>query len=116
MSNEKVLMILSVLILTGCEAGHFKGREETICVTSKEIILKGMGETLRRNKVVFTKDNVYNVEDSLLAFDWESLTRFAKLQQGKCYEVETNWSRFGFLSWKRNIVEIKQETINNERS
>lgn len=102
-----ILVVLVLLYPILKSDGYFTGRNENICVASKEIMMKGTGKTLSREKLVFTEEEVYAVEDWLWKGHFESLTLFNKIKERQCYQAVTVGERFGLLSWKRNIIEVK---------
>lgn len=106
-----IFLGLGVLINQGTQI-----KSHDICIESKEVMIKNSGNGISRNKLVFTTDGkVFDVEDSLLALEFESLETYAGLKVGKCYNVKTNWFRFGLLSWKENILEFNEKVLDKQK-
>jgi hypothetical protein len=107
---KKILPIIIIAFLCSCEQGHFTGREENICVENKEIMIVNSKSGTKREKMIFTEDEVYSVKNCFIAEkSFKSLTVYNNLKDGKCYKVLTNNSRIGLLSMKRNICKIIEE-------
>lgn len=57
--------------------------------------------------LIFTDNEVFKNEDSLLFMKFDSSDLYGKLKNGNEYECKVNWFRVPFLSMYRNIIECK---------
>lgn len=55
-----------------------------------------------------THREVFSVSDELILLKFDASDRYMSLEQGKSYQVTVCMYRFHYLSWYRNIVEIKE--------
>ena len=102
-----VFIILVVVFLpVGCSLAY-KGsaRDITIQVDDRERVnSRDSGKYL-----IFTPDAEYQVSDTILFWEWDSSSKYNKLDPGETYEVTVAGWRVPFLSMYPNIVAIKEE-------
>lgn len=55
--------------------------------------------------LVFSENEVFRIDDSVLDGVWNSSDTFRNLQVGERYYIKTRGKRIPFLSFYRNIVE-----------
>lgn len=80
----------------------------TIEVSDKERIVTGSGETLSSKFLIYADGEVLENSDSLWHWKWSSSDIQGDLKEGQTYKVKVYGWRVPFLSWYRNIIEIKE--------
>lgn len=105
---KKLLIILLLLLLLIYPLFYFSSVEIIeITINDKERITTGSGENISSRFIVYTEDEVFENSDALWFWKFNSTDFQNKLKVGETYEVKVVGWRVPFLSWYRNIVEIK---------
>ena len=101
-----VLLVLGILAISPIIA-YTTDEVITITVEDKERVVTGSGPSVSSKYLVYTSTGVYENTDSLWYWKWNSADVYNDLEIGETYEVKVYGFRVPFLSWFRNIVEIK---------
>jgi len=92
-------------------AYYLSATETTINVNRLERIVESSGsgesQSTTSKYLVFTDSDVFENTDSWLYLKFSSSDLYAKLEEGKTYRVKVAGWRIPFLSWYKNIIEIK---------
>lgn len=103
-------ILFAILVLfTYPFAYYSSGDIIELTVDEKERITSGSGNNISSKFIVYTENEVFENTDSWLFFKFSSADLQNKLEVGKRYQVKVAGWRIPFLSWYRNIVEIKSE-------
>jgi hypothetical protein len=110
-----IAFILSIPFMIGWSYKTFgKTYPAEICVKSKDIHIMNSQNGTKREKVVFAKDDVYSVNDSMWVGHYNSYTTYNKLEPGHCYAILYNGQRIGSMNMKRNIISVVKELDGEE--
>jgi len=106
----KIIFIILAIGLIGLLGGYptayyLSATETTITVSRLERIVESQSMTSKY--LVFTDNEVFENTDSWLYLKFSSSDLYAKLKEGKTYRVKVAGWRIPFLSWYKNIIEIK---------
>lgn len=88
----------------------FVTENKVIKVESKEVSVKNKDSLY----LIFTKDETYEVDDSIFTLNYQSSDDYHKIKIDHCYKVKLRGMRIGFLNMYRNI-EKYQEVSCDER-
>ena len=103
-----VLALIFIFVLCIYPIAYISSEDNiTITVKETERITKGSGESITSLYLVFTEDEVFENTDTYLYWKFNSTDFHNYLEVGKTYNVKVVGWRVPFLSWYRNIVEIK---------
>lgn len=105
------LLILAIVVMV-VPSIHTVNKD--ICVKNKDMILSGAGQTLRREKIVFATDDVYDVEDDWFVGQTRSLTLYNDIENNTCYNFKVNGYRIGLLGMRQNIIKINSKGEQND--
>lgn len=104
-----IISVFTVLIAIGGTAlNAFVRNTQTCTIESKDRATGKDGESSMR---VYTKEcGVLAVNDTIIGgFHFDSADRYARLEPGKRYELETMGIRLPVFSMFPNIIEIKEK-------
>ena len=59
--------------------------------------------------MIFTKEETFEITDTMLFLRYRSSDLYGAFELGKTYKVKVYGIRFGYKSWYRNIISIKEE-------
>lgn len=79
----------------------------TITIKDKERIVTGSGDTLSSKYLIYTDNGVYENTDTIWYWKWNSSDVYNNLEVGETYQTKVYGFRVPFLSWYKNIVNIK---------
>ena len=108
-----IIIVVGLICLLGGypTAYYLSATETTITVSRLERIVEssGSGETQSTTSkyLVFTDNEVFENTDSWLYLKFSSSDLYAKLKEGGTYRVKVAGWRIPFISWYKNIIEIK---------
>lgn len=98
-----VVLLVLVTPITSALIAHKTVDHIEITVEDKErVVGKKSGRYL-----IFTESEVFENTDSFWHWKFDSSDVYRDLEEGETYEVKVYGFRVPFLSWYRNIVEIK---------
>lgn len=99
-----VLLVLSLIILTGCVVDGEEGfNSEIECVVNDKWV-KRSGDNDKY--LVSCGEEVYQITDNLFYGKFNSSDIYSELQIGKRYKLQVSGFRFGLTSSYKNINEI----------
>ncbi len=110
------LLILSPLIMLASPIVYIPFyrvslKDVAFTVERRERVTKGAGDSQQSYYLVWSKEGeVYCVADSWSFMSFDSSDRYGKLREGSSVEARVAGWRVPFLSWYRNVVEIKSVT------
>lgn len=113
-TKERIILtaiVISVIsAIVGVQGLFVHGTAEvvTIKVENKERVSIGSGDTVSHKYLVFCESETFENTDSLYRMKWNSADLHNDLKVGEEYEVLVYGWRVPFLSWYRNIVEIRK--------
>ena len=108
-----IMIVVGLICLLGGypTAYYLSATDTTITVKRLERIVESSwsGETASTTSkyLVFTNNEVLENTDSWLYLKFSSSDLYAKLKEGQTYKIKVAGWRIPFLSWYRNIIEIK---------
>jgi hypothetical protein len=83
-------------------------KEAKFTVDRRERVTKGSGDSQRSYYLVWSREGeVFCVADTWSFFSFDSSDRYGKLRDGSQVQASVAGWRVPFLSWYRNVVEIK---------
>ncbi|QOC56719.1 hypothetical protein SEA_TYSON_54 [Mycobacterium phage Tyson] len=101
------LAAVGALTLVGC-ASQNQHWEYGCKVTSKDMLYDSDSEgKITRTKRISTSCGAFNVEDALSVGHFNSYDLWAKLQEGKTYDLKVGGIRNGFFSMFPTVLEVK---------
>lgn len=101
----KKIILAALLLLPSC--GFYKEINLTnVCVSDKTLAYSHNKSQYR----IYTKNEVFEVSDTVVKFRFNSSDVYGAIKIGKCYDVVVYGARVPFLGMYRNILEAK-ETI-----
>tara|TARA_Y100000034_G_scaffold33928_1_gene41509 strand:- start:20906 stop:21256 length:351 start_codon:yes stop_codon:yes gene_type:complete len=102
-----ILLISSVTVISVLSIGlldAFNTSKVTILVENKDVIHNGKNS----NYLIFTKDETFSLNDSLLGANFDTSDDYHKIKEGSCYELFLRGKRRPFFSMYRNIEKFKK--------
>lgn len=105
--KQLTIIIVLVAILAYPIAYKTSEHKKTIKVTDKERITTGSGESISSKFVVYTDKGVFENTDSMLFMKFNSADVQNELKVGQEYRVTVAGWRVPFLSYYKNILEVK---------
>ena len=78
-----------------------------VVVKDKQSVLSGSGETANSKYLIFTDNGVYENTDTVWYWKWNSSDFYNQIEVGKSYQFRVYGFRSPFMSWYKNIIEIK---------
>ena len=106
------LLIIGVAtVLFGAPTIAYRMSAETVTFTveTKERVVDRSGENITSKYMVFADNEVFKVVDTWSFLRWDSSDRYRNLKEGQTYTAKVAGWRVPFLSWYRNIVEVRNE-------
>lgn len=105
---EFVIVVLLAIMLAGMILvspilAYVTNDTVTFTVKEKENIVRNDSSKY----LIYTDSEVFENTDSLWYWKWNSSDVYRDLEVGKQYEAEVYGFRVPFLSWYRNIVDVK---------
>lgn len=101
-----LIMLLSPIVYIPCYRASLK--EATFTVDRRDRVTSGAGDSLQSYYLIWTKEEeVFCVTDSWSFMTFDSSDRFGKLREGSRVVANVAGWRVPFLSWYRNVVQIK---------
>lgn len=93
-------VVLILLCFGSCGVYHASEATVTIAVTDKAAMSK--------QYLVFSKEEVFGVDDTVTFMDFRASDRFNSIEKGKTYRCRVAGWRLPFFSAYRNILEAKE--------
>jgi hypothetical protein len=101
-----LILLLSPIVYIPCYRASIK--EAKFTVDRRERVTKGSGDSQRSYYLVWSREGeVFCVADTWSFFSFDSSDRYGKLREGSQVQASVAGWRVPFLSWYRNVVEIK---------
>ena len=104
--NIYIMLILSVVVIMTVlfcvELYMTYSSEQTVEFTVKH------KERVQGIYLIYTDKEVFQNIDNMLFWKFNSSDIYGRIDKGKTYKAKVNWYRIPFLSWYRNIIEIKE--------
>jgi hypothetical protein len=111
---NKKPMFLAVPVIIGIGLAvsiYTKFQTETVQVkvTDKEkVISHTSNEDIESTYMIYTDKTTYTLNDSLIAFNFDTSDDYGKITKGKCYEFYVRGIRLPLFSWYQNIENQKE--------
>jgi len=83
----------------------FMTGEETITIDEKWVKYKGNDA---KYLISSEDEQVFQITDSIIKWRWDSSNLYARLDEGKTYEIKTQGFRFPLFSDYKNILEVEE--------
>lgn len=100
------LAVFAGLFFTGCATQN--QHWETNCkVTGKDMLYDHDNGTTSRTKRLSTSCGVFNVDDAWEAGSFSSYELWAKLEEGKTYDLKVGGVRSGAFSMFQTVLQVK---------
>ncbi|QGJ92459.1 hypothetical protein SEA_WYATT2_55 [Mycobacterium phage Wyatt2] len=100
------LAAVGALTLVGC-ASQNQHWEYGCKVTSKDMLYSSSDGDTSRTKRISTSCGAFDVEDALEVGHFNSYDLWAKLEEGKTYDLKVGGIRNGFFSMFPTVLEVK---------
>src|SRR5699024_6375362 len=102
---KKIIVMLSILALTGCAPNHFEERVMESCkVNDKESVKTQDSHQYR----VYTSCGTFKIEDSLYLMRIDSADIYGSIEKDKKYDFKIHGTRNGFLSMFPNVISFRE--------
>lgn len=101
-----VVFFLVLALIIGISAYSNSETEVTITVTKTEAVNSGKSYKY----LVFTENEVFEIDDSLVFWKFDSSDTYNQMKSGKTYTVKVAGWRNHFFSMYRNIIQIISTT------
>lgn len=107
-----IFLIISIVLCCGCiDEGSIdptKTEEITCHVNDKERVTTGYGKTLQSSYMIYTDNETFTIEDSLLYVNFHSSDVYGKIEKDHMYNFTVYGFRSGILSSYRNIINVTE--------
>ena len=102
---KKLLLISTLLLITGCSSNHFEERVMESCkVNDKESVRTQESHQYR----VYTSCGTFKIEDSFYLMRFDSADLYGSIELNKKYDFKTYGTRNGFFSMFPNIISMRE--------
>lgn len=115
MGGEEISIVLGALVIVliiGAAVGQsvccLVGTDAEYTITIKEKWIKGQGENGQKYLMSDMEGNVYSIEDSWWKWIFDASNRYAVIEVGHTYHINTFGRRSPFFSNYPNAIDIRE--------
>lgn len=107
--RDKIAPIIVVVVIIYLSVGlvtyYEYDTQETVTITVTDKAVKRYNKSDKY--IVYTENETFEITDNLFVLRFDSSDDYGSLKVGETYTVTVNGLRIPFLSWYRNIIEVK---------